>query len=85
MYPDLGWPLLTGAAPVPPSIPTLADRLQNYRHHIALANAQSTMVTHDTQGATTTLVEKTKNLRQWLRQSTSLDATIDGNIPEATL
>ncbi|KAF5286762.1 hypothetical protein FQA39_LY04185 [Lamprigera yunnana] len=84
LYPDLGWPLLAGAPPVPPSIPTLADRLQNYRQHIALANAQSTMVTHDTQGATTTLVEKTRNLRQWLRQTT-IDNAVDGTTPQATL
>ncbi|KAK5643604.1 hypothetical protein RI129_007449 [Pyrocoelia pectoralis] len=84
LYPDLGWPLLAGVAPVPPSIPTLADRLQNYRQHVALANAQSTMVTHDTQGATTTLVEKTRNLRQWLRQTT-IDNTVDGTTPQTTL
>lgn len=84
LYPDLGWPLFAGAAPVPPSIPTLADRLQSYRQHIALANAQSTMVTHDTQGATTTLVEKTRNLRQWLRQTT-IDSAVDGATPQATL
>ncbi|KAK4885890.1 hypothetical protein RN001_002161 [Aquatica leii] len=84
LYPDLGWPLLAGNASVPPSIPTLADRLQNYRQQVALANAQSTMVTHDTQGATTTLVEKTRNLRQWLRQTT-IDNTVEGNTSQATL
>ncbi|XP_018322411.1 trichohyalin isoform X2 [Agrilus planipennis] len=85
VYPDLGWPILSGTAgPVPPSIPTLADRLQNYRQHIALANAQSTMVTHDTQGATTTLVEKTRNLRQWLRQN-SLDPSLEAGSHQTTL
>ncbi|KAJ8912265.1 hypothetical protein NQ315_008856 [Exocentrus adspersus] len=71
VYPDLGWPILAGAAtlPAPPSIPTLADRLQNYRQHVVLANAQSTVVTHANQGATTTLVERTRNLRHWLRQT----------------
>ncbi|CAG9762889.1 unnamed protein product [Ceutorhynchus assimilis] len=71
VYPDLGWPVLAGAAnvPAPPSIPTLADRLHNYRQHVALANAQSTVVTHASQGATTTLIERTRNLRHWLRQN----------------
>ncbi|XP_071056154.1 centrosomal protein of 164 kDa isoform X2 [Onthophagus taurus] len=70
--------------PAPPSIPTLADRLHNYRQHVALANAQSTMVTHATQGATTTLVERTRNLRHWLRQ-TGMDSSSDNNPPQATL
>ncbi|KAF7282431.1 hypothetical protein GWI33_002661 [Rhynchophorus ferrugineus] len=71
IYPDLGWPVLAGTAnvPAPPSIPTLADRLHNYRQHVALANAQSTIVTHASQGATTTLIERTRNLRHWLRQN----------------
>ncbi|XP_066245036.1 centrosomal protein of 164 kDa isoform X4 [Euwallacea similis] len=71
VYPDLGWPVLAGSAsvPAPPSIPTLADRLHNYRQHVALANAQSTVVTHASQGATTTLIERTRNLRHWLRQN----------------
>ncbi|XP_076255705.1 centrosomal protein 164 [Rhynchophorus ferrugineus] len=71
IYPDLGWPVLAGSAnvPAPPSIPTLADRLHNYRQHVALANAQSTIVTHASQGATTTLIERTRNLRHWLRQN----------------
>lgn len=56
--------------PAPPSIPTLADRLHNYRQHVMFANAQSTVVTHAAnQGATTTLVERTRNLRHWLRQT----------------
>ncbi|RZC42977.1 centrosomal protein of 164 kDa [Asbolus verrucosus] len=86
VYPDLGWPLLAGAAtvPAPPSIPTLADRLHNYRQHVALANAQSTMVTHANQGATTTLVERTRNLRHWLRQA-GIDNNIEGSTPQATL
>ncbi|XP_063927842.1 centrosomal protein of 164 kDa isoform X2 [Zophobas morio] len=76
----------TGAAPVPapPSIPTLADRLHNYRQHVALANAQSTVVTHANQGATTTLVERTRNLRHWLRQA-GIDNTVEGSTPQATL
>ncbi|XP_045478822.1 trichohyalin isoform X3 [Harmonia axyridis] len=73
VYPDLGWPVLAGAAaslPAPPSIPTLADRLNSYRQHLALANAQSTVVTHAAnQGATTSLVERTRNLRHWLKQA----------------
>lgn len=86
VYPDLGWPVLTGTAsvPAPPSIPTLADRLNNYRQQVALANAQSTVVTHATQGATTTLVERTRNLRHWLRQA-GIDANNDGSTPQATL
>lgn len=90
VYPDLGWPILAGAAaaatvpPAPPSIPTLADRLHNYRQHVALANAQSTMVTHATQGATTTLVERTRNLRHWLRQA-GVDNGGEGNIQQANL
>ncbi|KAK9873049.1 hypothetical protein WA026_020784 [Henosepilachna vigintioctopunctata] len=73
MYPDLGWPVLaetSSTVPTPASIPTLADRLFNYRQHIALANAQSTVVTHAAnQGVTTTLVERTRNLRHWLKQA----------------
>lgn len=86
VYPDLGWPILAGAAsvPAPPSIPTLADRLHNYRQHVALANAQSTIVTHANQGATTTLVERTRNLRHWLRQA-GVDNTAEGNTPQTTL
>ncbi|XP_044256077.1 centrosomal protein of 164 kDa [Tribolium madens] len=86
VYPDLGWPLLAGAAtvPAPPSIPTLADRLHNYRQHVALANAQSTVVTHANQGATTTLVERTRNLRHWLRQA-GVDGNMEGSTPQATL
>lgn len=86
-------------ASAPPSIPTLADRLHNYRQQVALANAQSTMVTSHTQvggsGAlsgtattttTTTLVERTRNLRHWLRQA-GIDPTTggDGSSPQATL
>lgn len=97
VYPDLGWPILAGAAaaaaaattpttvPAPPSIPTLADRLHNYRQHIALANAQSTMVTHATQGATTTLVERTRNLRHWLRQAGVDSGVGEGNVQQANL
>lgn len=81
-YPDLGWPILAGTAtsmPAPPSIPTLADRLHNYRQHVMFANAQSTVVTHAAnQGATTTLVERTRNLRHWLKQ-TGVEATEPGN------
>ncbi|XP_017783917.1 PREDICTED: centrosomal protein of 164 kDa isoform X2 [Nicrophorus vespilloides] len=87
VYPDLGWPVLAGTAtvPAPPSIPTLADRLHNYRQHVALANAQSTVVTHAAnQGATTTLVERTRNLRHWLRQA-GVDPGTDGASPQATL
>lgn len=86
VYQDLGWPVLAGAAtvPAPPSIPTLADRLNNYRQQVALANAQSTVVTHANQGATTTLVERTRNLRHWLRQA-GIDPSNDGNNPQATL
>ncbi|XP_068908472.1 centrosomal protein of 164 kDa isoform X3 [Tenebrio molitor] len=78
--------IATGAAtvPAPPSIPTLADRLHNYRQHVALANAQSTVVTHANQGATTTLVERTRNLRHWLRQA-GIDNNIEGSTPQATL
>ncbi|XP_065159078.1 centrosomal protein of 164 kDa isoform X2 [Atheta coriaria] len=86
VYPDLGWPMLAGTAavPAPPSIPTLADRLHNYRQHVALANAQSTVVTHAAnQGATTTLVERTRNLRHWLRQA-GIDPNTDVT-PQATL
>ncbi|XP_023016236.2 centrosomal protein 164 isoform X1 [Leptinotarsa decemlineata] len=87
VYPDLGWPVLAGSTslPAPPSIPTLADRLHNYRQHVVLANAQSTVVTHANQGATTTLVERTRNLRHWLRQ-TGID--VGGNEsgpPQTTL
>lgn len=90
LYPDLGWPILANTAnmpPAPPSIPTLADRLHNYRQHVALANAQSTIVTHaaNQQGATTTLVERTRNLRHWLRQ-TGVDVSGNENsTPQATL
>ena len=87
VYPDLGWPVLTGTTPpvpAPPSIPTLADRLHNYRQHLALANAQSTVVTHATQGATTTLVERTRNLKHWLRQA-GIDSVHDGGVSQATL
>ncbi|CAG9856802.1 unnamed protein product [Phyllotreta striolata] len=89
VYPDLGWPVLAATAsvaPAPPSIPTLADRLHNYRQHLALANAQSTVVTHATQGATTTLVERTRSLRHWLKQ-TGLDGGSgnEANPPQATL
>lgn len=78
VYPDPGWPVISSTAAgasatlpsAPPSIPTLADRLHNYRRQVALANAQSTVVvTNATQGATTTLVERTRNLRHWLRQA----------------
>lgn len=86
VYPDLGWPFLAGevALPAPPSIPTLADRLHNYRQQVALANAQSTVVTHASQGATTTLVERTRNLRHWLKQA-GIDGNIEGGSPQATL
>ncbi|XP_060530502.1 uncharacterized protein LOC132704499 isoform X2 [Cylas formicarius] len=87
IYPDLGWPVLAGTAsvpPAPPSIPTLADRLHNYRQHVALANAQSTVVTHASQGATTTLVERTRNLRHWLRQ-TGMESTVDLNPSQTNL
>lgn len=70
----------------PPSIPTLADRLHNYRQHAALAQAQSTVVTQHHaahQGATTTLVERTRSLRHWLRQTGT--ETGEGNTPQATL
>ncbi|XP_048525771.1 centrosomal protein of 164 kDa isoform X3 [Dendroctonus ponderosae] len=85
VYPDLGWPVLAGAAsvPAPPSIPTLADRLHNYRQQVALANAQSTVVTHASQGATTTLIERTRNLRHWLRQTGS-EACNDNINPSKT-
>ncbi|CAH0560801.1 unnamed protein product [Brassicogethes aeneus] len=94
VYPDLGWPILAGAANVmaaaaassaPPSIPTLADRLHNYRQQVALANAQGTVVTHAHQGATTTLVERTKNLRHWLRQNGAGDVVNEGNNLQANL
>lgn len=90
VYPDLGlgWPILAGTAaavPAPPSIPTLADRLHNYRQHVALANAQSTMVTHANQGATTTLVERTRSLRHWLGQAGVEGGAREGNTPQATL
>lgn len=81
VYPDLGWPILAGSASshAPPSIPTLADRLHNYRQHVMFANAQSTVVTHAAnQGATTTLVERTRNLRHWLRQ-TGVEVNEAGN------
>ncbi|KAG5862949.1 hypothetical protein JTB14_033691 [Gonioctena quinquepunctata] len=88
VYPDLGWPILAGSAsmPAPPSITTLADRLHNYRQHVVLANAQSTVVTHAAnQGATTTLVERTRNLRHWLRQ-TGIDAAgSESGPPQTTL
>lgn len=88
VYPDLGWPLLASATsqnfPAPASIPTLADRLNNYRQHVALANAQSTVVTHANQGATTTLVERTRNLRHWLKQ-TNADNAAEGTTTQATL
>ncbi|CAH2015871.1 unnamed protein product, partial [Acanthoscelides obtectus] len=80
MYPDLGWPMLAAAAAgsstAPHSIPTLADRLHTYRQQVAvLANAQSTMVTAagagGEQAVTTHLVERTRNLKHWLRQTTS--------------
>ncbi|XP_056636241.1 centrosomal protein of 164 kDa isoform X1 [Diorhabda sublineata] len=89
VYPDLGWPVLAGSAtnvqPAPPSIPTLADRLHNYRQHLALANAQSTVVTHATQGATTTLVERTRNLRHWLKTTSMEAGGSDTNAQQATL
>lgn len=58
------------------AIPTLADRLHEYHQRAALAaqGVQSIVVTQPpraSQGAavTTTLVERTKNLRDWLRQA----------------
>ncbi|XP_050308283.1 myosin-11 [Anthonomus grandis grandis] len=86
VYPDLGWPVLAGTAsvPAPPSIPTLADRLHNYRQHVALANAQSTVVTHASQGATTTLIERTRNLRHWLRQN-GTEPSVEGNPSQTNL
>lgn len=86
VYPDGGWPILAGSAsvPAPPSIPTLADRLHNYRQHIVLANAQSTVVTHANQGATTTLVERTRNLKHWLKQARNETGT-EADPPQATL
>ncbi|KAL3265890.1 hypothetical protein HHI36_010081 [Cryptolaemus montrouzieri] len=88
VYPDLGWPVLASTAatlPAPPSIPTLADRLNNYRQHIALVNAQSTVVTHAAnQGATTSLVERTRNLRHWLKQA-GVENNGEGANPQANL
>nr|CAH7718293.1 unnamed protein product [Callosobruchus chinensis] len=82
VYPDLGWPMLAAASSssagvtAPHSIPTLADRLHTYRQQVAvLANAQSTMVTAagagGEQAVTTHLVERTRNLKHWLRQTTA--------------
>lgn len=70
----------------PPSIPTLADRLQNYRQQAALVNAQSTIVTTNaTQGATTSLVERTRNLRHWLKQAGVDNNAGEGNVQQANL
>lgn len=93
VYSDQIWPLAGNITlPTLNAIPTLADRLQDYHQRAALAThgVQSIVVTQPpraaAQGAavTTTLVERTKNLRDWLRQSRS-DSGDNVNPGQATL
>lgn len=77
VYSDQIWPVASNiTVPTLNAIPTLADRLHEYHQRAALAThgVQSIVVTQPpraAQGAavTTTLVERTKNLRDWLRQA----------------
>ncbi|GLV35822.1 uncharacterized protein CBL_01026 [Carabus blaptoides fortunei] len=74
VYSDHVWPVTAGNITLN-AIPTLADRLHEYHQRAALAashGVQSIVVTHPPRGqtaVTTTLVERTKNLRDWLRQA----------------
>lgn len=78
VYSDHIWPVAANiSVPTLNAIPTLADRLNEYHQRAALATThgvQSIVVTQPpraAQGAavTTTLVERTKNLRDWLKQA----------------
>lgn len=78
VYTEHVWPVSAannGPVPTLNAIPTLADRLHEYHQRAAFAaGVQSIVVTQPpraSQGAavTTTLVERTKNLRDWLRQA----------------
>lgn len=78
VYSDQIWPVATNiTVPTLNAIPTLADRLNEYHQRAALTathGVQSIVVTQPPRAAqsaavTTTLVERTKNLRDWLRQT----------------
>lgn len=97
VYSDHVWPVSAGNITLPTlnAIPTLADRLHEYHQRAALAashGVQSIVVTHPPRGAcqggqtavTTTLVERTKNLRDWLRQAKAEQGECTG-IGQATL
>lgn len=81
VFSDQIWPMAGNITlPTLNAIPTLADRLQDYHQRAALASqgVQSIVVTQPPrasalggQAVTTTLVERTKNLRDWLRQGRS--------------